>query len=177
LPPGSGFPERAPMLKKVFLYFVLFLFLLNTTGYFLVFEVQKYHVKKTMQSLVKKPGNSIVILELNDSEGKREFQRTDRSEIRHNGSMYDVILEIPKGETTVFYCIHDSREENLLAMMKIMNNKKMMQLIWEQVVKIAFPRVLTEPVLLASSELEFQYLNESVFPVFLTREGPPPKTV
>ena len=126
-------------MKKTLPYILLFLFLFNILGYYFIFEVQKYHVKKEMQARIHKGSTVLTILQVMDPENNPDFQRIEKMEIRYKGFLYDVIKEVQKGRTTIFYCIHDKKEENLLAAMKTVNKDNFLLSIWDHVIKIAVP--------------------------------------
>jgi hypothetical protein len=160
-------------LKKILVYLLLFLFLFNSMGYYFVFELHKYRVKKEMQTLADKCAVALTILKIADAEYDREFQRIDKKEIRYKGALYDVIKEIQTGGTTIFYCIHDKKEENLLAAMKTVNSNMLLLSLWDHVIKIAIPpsdNFLTDrsPVKLFFPQISFP------LPSFLLATWSPP---
>jgi hypothetical protein len=162
-------------LKKTLPYILLFLFLFNILGYYFIFEVQKYHVKKEMQARVQKGSTVLTILRVMDPENNPDFQRVEKMEIRYKGSLYDVIKEVQKGRTTIFYCIHDKKEENLLAIMKTVNKDNFLLSIWDHVIKIAvppFPVALSNPFPI---KVIFPQISVTLPSALISTWSPPPE--
>jgi hypothetical protein len=162
-------------LKKALAYILLFVFLFNTTGYFFIFELHKLRVKNKIQSGTKTGSKGLTILQITDIEHNVDFQRVEKGEIRYKGSLYDVINEMQSGMTTIFYCIHDQKEENLLAAMKTVNNNKFLLSLWDHVIKIAIPHLEMVSSSPYSAEVIFPLISVSLHSVLLTKWSPPPE--
>jgi len=162
-------------LKKTLPYLLLVIFLFNSLGYYFIFELYKYNVKKEMQTQSCKSSMALTILQISDILYNSEFQRVEKKEIRYKGSLYDVIKEVHTGTTTIFYCIHDTKEENLLAAMKTVNKNKFLLSLWDHLVKIAIPQFempLSDP---NTSKVIFPVITISLPSVLLTNWSPPPE--
>jgi hypothetical protein len=128
-------------LKRAINFFLLTLFLFNTLGYYFIFEIFKYHLKKEIQNASHSGSASLTILRIMDLLHDPQFQRVERKEIRYKGSLYDVIKEVKSGRTTILYCIHDKKEEDLLATMNAVNKNKFLLSLWQHLIKIAIPPI------------------------------------
>ena len=162
-------------MKKIPAYLLLFLFLFNSTGYYFIFELHKYQVKKKIQVHADKSSAALTVIKVSGTEDDPCFQRIEKKEIRFNGSLYDVIKEVRSGETTIFYCIPDKKEENLLSVMKTINKNKFLLSLWDHVIKIAIhhPALpLADP---SVSKLLFPRISVSLRSVLLTKWSPPPE--
>lgn len=106
-------------------------------GYYIVFELNKYLVKKEMQSFLQSNKDPLVVLKISDPESDPDFSRPDAREIIYQGKLYDVVKEIRTAKTTCFYCQHDAREEMLIAGFKRMVKSKFNQHLLDHVIKIA----------------------------------------
>jgi hypothetical protein len=126
-------------LRKTLIYILLLLFLFNSLGYYFIFELYKYHVKKEMQTRTTIGSLALTILKIPDVKRDPGFQRVEKKEIRYQGSLYDVIQEVKSGRTTIFYCIHDKKEEILLATMNSVNKSKFLLSLWQHMITIAIP--------------------------------------
>jgi hypothetical protein len=151
------------------------MFLFNTLGYYFVFELYKFYVKKEIQTLTHKGSAELTILEVADTQHDPGFQRVEKKEIRYNGSLYDVIKEIQTGTTTIFYCIHDTKEENLLATMKTVNKNKFLLSLWDHVIKIAIPHFEMPAANPSTLILIFYQSSVSLHSALLSKWSPPPE--
>jgi hypothetical protein len=144
-------------------------------GYYFIFELHKYNINKEMQTRTHKGSTALTILKISDTEIDREFQRVEKKEIRYKGLLYDVIKEVPGGRTTIFYCIHDKKEENLLAVMNTVNKNKFLLSLWDHVIKIAIPHLempLANPY---AAKIIFPRITVLLGSVHLTKWSPPPE--
>jgi len=162
-------------LKKTLPYLLLFLFLFNSLGYYFIFELYKYHVKKEMQTRTSMASLALTILKISDVKDDHGFQRIENKEIRYKGSLYDVIKEVQLGRTTIFYCIHDKKEEILLATMNSVNKSKFLLSLWQHLITIAIPpydNSLTEtfPV-----SVLFPQISVPLYSVHIGTWTPPPE--
>jgi hypothetical protein len=57
----------------------------------------------------------IVLLKILHPEKERRFHRMEKNEFTYFGNLYDIVVERKSGDTTLFYCLHDKKEEALLA--------------------------------------------------------------
>ena len=129
---------KSPVLKRIFAFALLILFLFNTIGYYFIFEIYKYRVKKEIQNAIHPGSVSVTILKIVDIQQDPQFQRVEKKEFRYKGALYDVIKEVRSGRTTIFYCIHDKKEEDLLATMNTVNKNKFLLSLWQHLIKIAY---------------------------------------
>ena len=81
---------------------------------------------------------SLTVIKIFDPSGDPDFKRVERKEFRYKGALYDVIREVKSGRVTIFYCIPDKKEEDLLAAMNRVNKNKFLLSLWQHVVKIAW---------------------------------------
>ena len=86
-------------------------------GYYVVFKYNQYLVKKEMISRIR--GGifhpDIVLLKIFRPQEDSQFRRREKSEFTYYGRLYDIVVERKSGDTTLFYCLHDKKEETLLA--------------------------------------------------------------
>jgi hypothetical protein len=121
-------------LKKALTYLILILFLFNSVGYYYLFELNKQLARKEMQTMIPRHPSKLAVITIADIEKDREFQRIDKKEFRYKGTMYDIVREIKKGQTTVFICLHDAKESRLFAGLKNATQNKLYFALWEQLV-------------------------------------------
>ena len=98
--------------------------------------------------------------------------------------MYDLVTERKTGDTTLFYCLHDTREEDLIADFSthLQHNGDPSQkdhsilallynLITQAVVQQTAPAAPE-----AAKAFYFPVTKQSITPVYLVNGAPPPKT-
>lgn len=104
-------------MKKLAAIFLLSLFLFNTLGYYFVFSFNRFFIRSEMRSLLRSGyfKDNYVTLEILNLPHNPDFKRIDKNEFRYKGNLYDIISEKKNGNVTVFKCVNDLQEENLLA--------------------------------------------------------------
>jgi hypothetical protein len=111
---------QADQMKKLFAIFFLFVFLFNTMGYFIVFEAERYSIKKEIRNniLLGQTDERVSVITINNDQlNKRtsEFELKG-DEFMYKGHQYDIIRkESSNNNTTTFYALNDSKEEQLLS--------------------------------------------------------------
>ena len=124
--------------KKALTFLVLLLFLFNILGYYFIFEIYKLKVKQEMRRSTHHGSTSLAVLKIIDPSSDPDFKRVERKEFRYKGSLYDVIREVKSGPVTIFYCIPDKKEEDLLAAMNRVNKSKFLLSLWQHLITVAW---------------------------------------
>jgi hypothetical protein len=171
LPGKNGHPD----LKKAVSYIILVFFLFNSVGYYLLFELDMYLVKKEMNRLARKATVDMTILKITDIDHNPEFSRPGKREIEYKGMLYDVVREIRHGSGSVFVCLHDSKEEGLFAGLRKAHFHKLHLALWDHVIKIAFPEQQVFIDKSAYTELNYPILTISLQSSSLRTWSPPPE--
>lgn len=91
-----------------------------TSGYFVVFKLQQFHIKREVKQRLKAgvPESRLTLVKIPvewEKSGSSQFQRIHAGEFRYHGEMYDIVRSEAKGDTTFYYCIHDKEETKLFA--------------------------------------------------------------
>jgi len=162
-------------LKKPLAFLILLVILFNSIGYYLLFEVRKYVVKKEIQTAIQHHSSKMVILKIDHPEKDREFQWIDKKEFRYKGAMYDIVREKTTGHTTVFVCIHDVKETGLYAGLKRETKNKDHLALWDHHVMIFLSIPAIELNITQCSELMFPKLEISFNSPTLGTWSPPPE--
>ncbi|MCX6268977.1 MAG: hypothetical protein NTW16_16755 [Bacteroidetes bacterium] len=104
-------------MKKALIISVLLVFLFNIMGYYIVFSYSRYLVKKEMNTRIRAGGfhPDLILLKIVHPEKESQFRRREKNEFTFHGNLYDIVVERKSGDTTLFYCLHDKKEEALLA--------------------------------------------------------------
>jgi len=128
-----------------------------------------------MQTKLNKGSSGFAILKIIDAESDHEFQWVEKKEIRYKGFLYDVIKELQSGRMTIFYCIHDKKEETLLATMNSVNKNKFLLSLWDHVIKIAFPPFDMALTNTSPEKVVFPQISVPLHSVFTGTWSPPPE--
>jgi len=102
-------------LRKVVSILLLFVFLFNTVGYTIAFEVLHWQVKKAIKKEIKNKlkDEELIPLTFKKSElHKVEFEDGGK-EIVYNDEMYDIVKQSETQDKITYYCINDSKEKEL----------------------------------------------------------------
>ena len=128
-----------------------------------------------MQTQSGKSPGTMTILQIADILNNSEFQRVEKKEIRYQGLLYDVIREVQNRKTTIFYCIHDKKEENLLGIMKTVNKNKFLLSLWDHIIKIAIPPFEMPASGPSALKVIFRQSSVSLHSALLAIWSPPPE--
>lgn len=104
-------------MKKIVSAAVLLVFLFNTMGYYVVFKCSQYLVKRDMSEQLRTGmfHPDLVLLKIIHPEKNKAFRQMGAREFSWRGRMFDVVVTRKSGDTTLFYCLHDKKEERLIA--------------------------------------------------------------
>ncbi len=104
-------------MKKVLSLFLLFIFLFNTVGYYFAYKSFQYQVKSEVQSEIKSGYDSddLKTLTINKNDLHNIEWFDSGKEMRYNNKMYDIVRSTETSASITFYCIHDTKEESVLA--------------------------------------------------------------
>ena len=101
-------------MKRMIAIFLLLFLSLNSCGLIVYYYYNKAEIRKEMKILMKSNLSKDKIIVLQIEKKSKFFQRIHKKEFRYKGKMYDIIKEIPKKHHTIFYCINDEKEEQLI---------------------------------------------------------------
>jgi len=161
-------------MKKLLAYGVLVVFLFNSMGYFVIYEVNRYLIRKEMQTAISR-SPVITVIEVPASGTGNPVTWINKREFIYQGSMYDVIYTSVRSTKTLYYCIHDKKEENLVKSFQRANTSRISQALWNLMVHFAVPTasftLKTEDPLPVS----YPFINNKMCSVTLTPVSPPPR--
>ena len=92
-------------------------------GYMIYFQALRTVIRHEafLQNPAKEKQN-LVSITLPRNSDKLEFSKSRKKEIRVGHAMYDVVGESAKGDSIVYLCKHDYKEEKLLSLARDYNN-------------------------------------------------------
>lgn len=160
--------------KKLLVFSLLFLLLFNFMGYYFIFEVNRYQIRKEMKS-ASSGSHIISVIEILDSDSVSGLRWVDKHEFVYRGNMYDVIYTSQRSTKTVYYCIHDKKEESLVKAFQHANTSKLTLALWNLMVHMAIPLPTftlesEPPILVIYQNLTMQLCNVNIQP-----DSPPPQ--
>ncbi len=105
---------------RLWAFVVLLLIVYNAAGHAVVFTAIRYTVRQEVKALLKKgvPESDLHVLSIPlsvEHSASSSFQRIHDGEFRYKGRLYDIVRREMRGDTTVYYCINDTAEEQLFA--------------------------------------------------------------
>ncbi|MCX6284826.1 MAG: hypothetical protein NTW31_11410 [Bacteroidetes bacterium] len=164
-------------MKKTLTIFVLFAMLFNTAGYYIVYEFGRYLIKKEVTSLLEHGylDHQLSVFSIYNPPANPAFRRVDKHEIVYQGNLYDVAREVKKGKTITFYCIRDTREENLIAGMNSMQQKKKATNLLQHLVSIALPVTMELAHPPSTTRITYPLVSENFDGNPLIPFSPPPE--
>jgi hypothetical protein len=174
-------------LKRIVVIAVLFIFLVNTMGYYFVFQCSQYRVKQEMISQIRMGlfHPNIILLKILSAEKDRQFQRLEKNEFTWYGKRYDIVVERKSGDTTLFYCLHDKKEETLLADFTLFflrsgrsgssSKDSPIHALLHNLVTQALIQSPTLPAQSQGIKFIFPVFQTSILPVYLVHFAPPPE--
>lgn len=173
-------------MKNATAFFLLFIFTLNLGGTYVIFKIQQHQIRREIKQEIKKGISEKDLTSITvSSENENELIWKDHEEFSYKGMMYDVVHVEILNKTTIYHCISDIQENNLIAqyqndLQKKQKNKnrrtnsvktvKFLQKINPLPQKDEF--VLSEKIQLSN----FDYQNNYA-PLSLEILSPPPKQV
>jgi hypothetical protein len=102
--------------KRAYAVLILAILLANSGGFYVYYIVHLQQIKSEMrEGLHHLPDHKLEVLTLSLNEYKEA--QVDDDEIQVNGKMYDIArMKISRGSVKIF-CIHDEKEDDLLALL------------------------------------------------------------
>ncbi len=144
-------------------------------GYFFIFEVNKFIVKREMMALLRLQPRELTRLEVAGATHNPDLVRVEKHEIRYKGKMYDILREESVGDVTIFYCLRDHKEEMLISGFKKVNGNRYSMVLHAHLIKIALPLYLVSLSPPPDLTIGFVPFNETLRSRFLKIWSPPPE--
>ena len=91
-------------------------------GYLVIFKCNRFLLQREMAMRIRRGDvhADMVILKIVNPAKDPAFKQAGKMEFFYFGRLYDIITERKNGDTTCFYCMHDGKEEALLAHFNLM---------------------------------------------------------
>lgn len=167
--------------KRIYAILLLAILTVNAMGFYLYYALQLQKIHAEMREALKfSPEHELEVLELSHAGYKNA--KVDDHEVRVKGKMYDIARIKVLKDSVVIFCVHDEKEDDLLAFVaeiisKPLNTKDSMPGVIIQFLSLMFITPCNEIQLqaLASEQGLTDYLISSS-EIFLFRISPPPRT-
>ena len=106
--------------KRLFLFLFLIVFIWQLAGFFIYFEIERYHVRKDIKRAIKHslPQNQYKQINFTNEEFK-ELTWINDHEFKMNGRLYDVVKMNKSNVGFSAYCIDDIQESILFAQLDV----------------------------------------------------------
>ncbi len=111
-------------MRTVYASLILVILWINSAGFYLYYFVQMRQIRLEMKAKLRSlPPDQLeaLVLSLTDF----NCARVEEHEIRVDGRMYDIARTIMDGDSVRVFCIHDEKEDNLLALLNDVIGKPM----------------------------------------------------
>ncbi|CAN5239674.1 hypothetical protein BH09BAC1_BH09BAC1_03590 [soil metagenome] len=128
LPFGGNGLSIGPRGTKMLCILLLLVLLFNTLGFYPVFKMHQYRVRREIKHQIKQgiPKEDLHPFALHISDVKAlDWEGGERKEFRHEGLMYDVVHEEIKGDSIYLLCVNDTEEDILFAQLDELVNQQM----------------------------------------------------
>lgn len=152
-------------------------FLFNIMGYQVLFEIKKSKIKKEIGLLTRDQKVALTVISMEELSQDPGFRRQGKDEFIYRGKLYDVVYKKHLNGTVFFYCIHDTKEEQLAAGFRKLVDDKMIQSVQDHLIKIAVPVAVSgtrfgDPSPMAT----FPSFTISLTTIYIPVWSPPPKS-
>jgi hypothetical protein len=100
--------------RKVKAILLLLILVVNASGFYVYYIIQLHRIHIEMRKALQlRPDNELEVLVLT----QREFEdaRVEEHEVKVHGKMYDIARIKSEGDKVKIYCLHDEKEDDLLA--------------------------------------------------------------
>lgn len=173
-------------MKRAIAIALVVLFTFNILGNYVLLMVHKYEVKRELISLLKTGVADAQLTTIKiTSKNKKDIHWKEAHEFKYKGEMYDVVkTEKKDANTTIYYCITDSVERQLLTDLenqtdqnkttkssKINTTKGIVKIIPKEEFDLNLPILPLKNKTIASQYLSFYHS------VKIDIESPPPNLV
>ncbi|PKP02308.1 MAG: hypothetical protein CVU11_12315 [Bacteroidetes bacterium HGW-Bacteroidetes-6] len=109
------------IVKKITAILLVLMLLLNSVGYFFIFETARFWVQKDVKKQIKAgvPDSELSVISISETDilqGNLGFRWVKKNkEFVFQNQMYDVVRSDLFNGKYIFYCIHDEQETQLFA--------------------------------------------------------------
>ncbi len=95
----------------------IFIFLYNITGYFAVFKILQFQIRREVEHEIKDNSSDkkLVTISIQNTDIASVIWLKKGKEFKYKGELYDIVKQKTTQEKTFFYCFQDKKEKELFA--------------------------------------------------------------
>ncbi|MCX6243297.1 MAG: hypothetical protein NTU98_01215 [Bacteroidetes bacterium] len=160
-------------MRKVVLFLLGFFFLLNSISLYFILEVHRHRISSMIEKHAIKKGVEVLSVDRKDLSAL--VIRKDKKEISCQGRLYDVISEVQEKDHVDFYCIRDTKEEDIISGMHKTGSNKLVSLLLNDFVKFHSPETENQLLLPPSFVIEYPALKDMIDSYNPSLITPPPE--
>jgi len=109
---------------KISAFLLCGLLIYNSLGYFWVLSVIRHAVQqKKWTEVSTTPHEQLTAFSINKNRPVAGFRIRNSREIEVDGRLYDIAKTVDNGSNTVYYCVRDSEEQNLIDKSRLYNSQ------------------------------------------------------
>lgn len=162
-------------MKKLLVYPVLLLLLFNSMGYYVIFELNRHQIRKEMHAGFRS-SSPVTVIEFKDGADVSVIRWVHKNEFIYKETLYDVVYVSKRAGKTIYYCLHDQKEERLVKEFQKANSGKTTQAMWNLMVHVAIPAPvfrLSEPTAVSH---DYPLAVAEPCSVSIPQDYPPPRS-
>jgi hypothetical protein len=108
---------------KIAAVFLCGLLIYNSLGYFMVLSVMRVAVQhQKWAELSSLPESRLTAFVFNKNAQNSRLRIVNNREIQVDGKLYDIVRRVETGSNITYQCMHDSKEEKLVAQTRLFNS-------------------------------------------------------
>jgi hypothetical protein len=131
------------------------LLIYNSLGYFMVVSIMRISVRhQKWAQLSTIPDQQLTRFVFTKNKPNARLKHVNEREIMVDGNLYDIARKVDDGSNITYYCVHDRKEQNLIAKTRLFNTmaqpapvKNTARLIIEKIIKTADFNHQTEKII------------------------------
>jgi hypothetical protein len=166
-------------MRKFISLLIIVVLLLDIGGYYLWFLIWKNSAQQEISQEIKKglKGVELSLIEVSNNEQSNISWIKPNKEFRYKGDMYDIVNVKIQNKYTLYYCIKDIKEKQLIANFSKNHNSKKEAVKKMRMFKFQYvPRSFSLKICLFSSDFNSGTI-ESLYKFEITDiNSPPPKS-
>lgn len=174
-------------LKRILILLLIPAMLVNSAGYFLIFQLQQRWIRSTMMNNIRRGRfhEEIIRVKIIQPEKQKDFHRVGKREFILGGRYYDIVVEHKSGDTVTFYCLHDKKEESLVHHFRDFMargdgstapfQKGPLRAMVQNLITEATVFIVNELFVTSTRDIIYPQLSAHIVAGFLKQDFPPPK--
>lgn len=160
--------------RKLIAFFLISLIGFYTSGFYLVFELNRFIVKREMSAKIS-ANRKLLVEKLVITGHPSDLRHIGKKEIEFKGKMYDVLYRKTTGNSTVYYCLRDIREDVLNRGLKALMKDKVKNLLIPVFSSIALMPSADQVPLFTEQYFCYSPFTENLISALLKVPESPPK--